>query len=155
MINTIAQFNSTLVTFTNQSKNCLENLSACSRFALKHVENCGDLGPLQRIFDAMPNGYANKTGLIKWAMTFAPINFEGGKFTKDKSPTALPYALKEAFSQDFWEAFPTPTVIIDFAIEDVNKALESLVKKFSGKKYQTKDVKATNALKTLAKLKLS
>lgn len=155
MINTIAQFNSTLVTFTNQSKNGLKNLSACSRFALKHAENCGDLGPLQRILDAMPSGYANKTGLIKWAMTFAPIKFDGGKFTKDKSQTALPYALKEAFSQDFWEAFPTPTVVTDFAIDDVTKALENLVKKFNGKKYQTKDVKAQNALKTLAKLKFS
>jgi len=48
MINTIAQFNSTLVTFTKQSKNGLKNLSACSRFALNHAENCGDLGTIAK-----------------------------------------------------------------------------------------------------------
>lgn len=154
-IKTINDFNKRLNTFQRQSKNSQTSVWECAKFAMKHVENCGDLGPMQRVHDAMPKGYANRGGLVRWAMSFAPINFEGGKFTKDKSEDALEYDLEEAFKQPFWESFPIPEKTEYFDVSDIQKALDSIVKRFNRDNKRTVDPKATKALKTLETLKIS
>jgi hypothetical protein len=153
-IKTVDQFNKTLTTFTKQQRNSQKNVWECAKFALLHFEKCGDLGPLQRIYDAMSKGYANRNGLVRWAMSFAPIQFEQSKFSKDKSADALDFALKEAFKQPFWESFPIAEKTVFFSTEDVQKALDNIVKKFERDNHRTTDKNAVKAIKTLKAIQL-
>ena len=154
MIKTTDGFNEVLRKFVLHQRNSQTTIWECAKFALTHFENCGDLGPLQRTFDAMSKGYANRNALVKWSMTHAPILFESGKFSKDKNDEALPFDLQGAFSQKFWEAFPIQEVTTYFDCDDVKKAIANVVKRFQRENMRTTDDKARVAISKIEALSL-
>lgn len=152
-IKDVAQFNTVLKTYVTQRDSAMNNLLALSQFGIKHVADCGDLGPLQRLYDSMKKGYENRNGLARWVCAYSPTTFEKGAFKKDKSEDALPFNVEEALKTPFWEQFPIPEQINIFGADDVKSALEKIVTRFNNeKKNKAVNADATAAVNKLANL---
>jgi|TARA_R110000787_G_C13300218_1_gene434422 hypothetical protein len=152
-IKDVTQFNNVLNTYVSQRNSAMNNLLALSQFGIKHLQECGDLGPLQRLHDAMKKGYENRNGLARWICAYTPTVFEASKFKKDKSEAALPFNIEEALKTPFWEAFPIPDVLNIFAADEVKSAMEKIVARFQNeKKNKALNENATEAVTKLSKL---
>lgn len=150
-IKDVAQFNTVLNTYVSQRNSAMNNLLALSKFGIKHLADCGDLGPLQRLHDSMKKGYENRNGLARWICAYTPTVFESSKFKKDKSEAALPFNIEEALKYPFWEAFPIPEVVNIFSSDNVKEALEKIVTRFENeKKNKASNGAATQAVNNLS-----
>ena len=127
-IKDVTQFNNVLNTYVSQRNSAMNNLLALSQFGIKHLQECGDLGPLQRLHDAMKKGYENRNGLARWICAYTPTVFEASKF-------------------------PIPDVLNIFAADEVKSAMEKIVARFQNeKKNKALNENATEAVTKLSKL---
>jgi len=111
--------------------------------AIVHAMEHGNNTPLTNLVNAMPKS-GRKQALIKYLVDHTPYNWKSDKekFTKPKNPKRQ-FMLEEAKEVPFWEY----TVEKEPSAIDVNKAIESLIKRVSKAQEEGREVKNVDTLK--------
>ena len=136
-IENIEQFETKLKGFVNAQKLSMKYALALSIFTIQHFEECGDLGPAQRLHDSMVKNYTRRPAYLKWLSSHAPVEMEKGKLKKDKGPDAVAFDLDGAMKKPFWEFAPEQQAV-PYTLDDIKAAVLRTIKTFENeKKYVT------------------
>ena len=133
MSTTSRTFDMALRAFLKSQTELMGLARECANLAISHFAEHGDTSYLQRLHDAFAKNFMRRTALVAWACEHAPIVFEGSKFSKDKSETAVAMNLDGALSVDFWD-FKPEAVAEYYVGSDVIEALTRALKTFEGGK---------------------
>lgn len=141
-------FETRLATFKKSIKTSMSAAKDCANMAIQHfADKNGDVTQLQLFFDAMPNNFIRKTAYVEWVCHFAPVVFDKGHFTKDKSDEAVEMDLAGALAITFWEwkqdaalamllndddAFKKAMAFVNFVRKDKVKASAGVMKLADG-----------------------
>lgn len=127
-------FDVALKAFLKSQTELMSLARECAGIALVHFAEHGDVSYIQRLHDALAKNFMRRVAFVAWACEHSPLVFEGGKFKKDTSETAVEFRVDEALQVDFWDFRPEATVEY-YVGTDVIEALTKVVKNFeSGKK---------------------
>lgn len=133
------RFEVCLTKFQTNIQKAMKYVREASEIALRHFKEHGDLVYCQRLFDAIPANYGRRAAYAKWLMDHAPVRFNQGKFSKDKTDKAIEFNLDDAMKTAFWEYAPDKEKI-GYTSNDVVKAVLSTLNKFSNPdRYDAKD----------------
>ena len=139
----IIQLNKNLRSIKLRGKNLDILIQSTAIGGIVHAMEHGNNTPLTNLVNVMPKS-GRKQALIKYLVDHTPYNWnnEKEKFTKPKNPKRQ-FMLEEAKEVPFWEytVEKEPTAI------DVNKVLESLIKRVSKAQDEGREVKNVDTLK--------
>jgi hypothetical protein len=138
IIENLEDFELKLKSFQRSTRANMLQALQLSQFTIQHFERHGDLGPVQRFYNAMTKNYHRRAAYKVWVMAHSPVKVEGDKFTKDKGEDARPFDVQGALKKPFWEFAPEKEDVY-FVTEDVYTAVMKTIKKFQGEKYHAAD----------------
>lgn len=145
-----AAFDEALDGFISTLRHNMDHCRLASELALELFITHGQIGPFQRLFDAMDVNYSRRQAYVTWGAAHAPIMMEkGSKFKKDTGKNAAKPDLAGAIAKPFWEFDPAPP-ITQFSADDIDKRLLGLIKSFES---DTKTAKNNEAKVKLSELK--
>ncbi len=164
-IKTKEAFTTRLNTYIKASKTAKSALLDCSQYALEHFTMHGDVGPAQRVYDAMDKNFARRGAFKQWFGAFAPVNMNNNEFFKDKEravemwagdPAKDTTASKEAKeslvsagnSKPFWDFIPEKEDV-DWSVLNFQEDLNKLITRYEGPRYHAVNDDAKQALKDL------
>jgi hypothetical protein len=131
-------FDARLIAFVKATKSSMAAALDCSKLAILHFEQHGDLSYAQRFLEAMPKNYVRRVAFVKWLAAHAPVLVEQAKLVKDKGENAVPFNTKAALAMPFWEYAPDQEDII-VTSEDAFKKFQAAVKFFRRDNVKMKD----------------
>ena len=146
-------FDDALKAFSDSTKTMMEAAIECANLSIRQFAEHGDLSNAQRFVDAMPKNYNRKSAFLAWLVNFAPVKMEAGKLKKDSVRAAnFEIDLDAAEAVAFYD-FKPQAEIVNFDVDDVEKALAAIVRKFSNpEKAKPLNDKAKAKLAAVAKL---
>lgn len=119
-------------------KSAKANYWKAAKLALQEFEASGNLGPCQCILDSFNHadrkGVVKRSGYITWLSVFAPIILHKDdmkKLVKDKTDTAVGLDVKKAMLTPFWDLSSNNDEELLFQSEDIWKAVNNVLKRFS------------------------
>lgn len=134
-------FDEALKAFAKANDNSLKFARICSRMALSHFSEHGDLSYVQRFFDTMIANYNRRAAYTAWMIKFAPVVLDKMKWSKDKTAEGFGKGTPEshvltdeqlaaAFKVDFWEFAPEAPIVVITAL-DFDKALLAFIQRWA------------------------
>lgn len=125
-------FDAALAGYVKSGVNHREYAGECAQFALEHFKKHGDLVYADRFAEAMKETKTmRRTAFIKWMVGVAPCVMEKGKFKSDpKRGKFADIDLEAALEVPFWDYAPEEQ-IQDYGKDDVLKAFNNVIKRFS------------------------
>src|SRR5690606_15368456 len=83
IITDVAKLNKAIDSIASRGKKLDHGSQVAGRSAIAHVEECGDIGPVSRLYHARGKG-ARKSTLTAWLLAYAKVEANGGADKKDK-----------------------------------------------------------------------
>tara|TARA_R110000787_G_scaffold170328_1_gene283038 strand:- start:30071 stop:30580 length:510 start_codon:yes stop_codon:yes gene_type:complete len=149
----IAQVNTLVKRAEGQLKSAKDNYWKAAKLAIVEFEASGNLGPCQCILDSFNHadrkGVVKRSGYITWLASFGPIILHKDdmkKLVKDKSDNAVELNVKGALRTPFWDLSANNDEELLFKSDDIWKAVNNIVKRFSKENASAEDEAATKSL---------
>lgn len=154
-------FEKALNTFVTSTKATMEAAASCANLSIEIFAENGDLSQAQKFLDAMDKvgrNFVRRNAFLKWMGDHSPLAMKEGKLVKDKSDSANAFRLEAAVAVNFWDYDPPEADITDFTSENLAKALQAVINRYSNEnKFVAKNkaaelmlVKATKQVAALA-----
>jgi hypothetical protein len=132
IITDIAKLNKAIDSIASRGKKLDHDIQVAGLSAIAHVEKCGDIGPVNRLYHALGKG-ARKSALTAWLLAYSKVEANVGEDKKDKP---FVYAkgkvtnLEEADANPWFDFKPDadPTQVFD-----LQAAVAALIKRAEGK----------------------
>lgn len=102
LLDTVAAMDKAIVSIQKRGKKLDDDIQLVGLSALAHLDKCGDLGPLTRLFFAMPKG-SRTNALMDWAQTFGKVTVNTGDDRKEK-----PFCFSKTATTDMQGAADKP-----------------------------------------------
>lgn len=143
----IDTFEKALSLYKRASDNSQKLARQCAQMALRLFLEHGNITQCQQFLDAIPANFQRRAAYVKWLMAFAPVSYEKGQLSVDKSEGSKEANLDGALAVDWWDFAPDKEVI-HFAKGDVIVQLERVVKRYTkSDNYKAKDEEAIAIVK--------
>jgi len=132
IITDLAKLNKAIDSIASRAKKLDNEIQVAALSAIAHVEKCGDIGPVNRLFLALGRGH-RKSALTAWLLAFGKVSANVGEDKKDK-----PFVydrekvtnLEEADAHPWYEFKPDAPPDQVF---DIQAAVAALIKRAEGK----------------------
>lgn len=83
LLTSTADMDKAIASIKNRGAKLDADIQLVGLSALAHLDKCGDLGPLTRLYFAMPKG-SRTNALMDWAQTFGKVTVNTGADRKEK-----------------------------------------------------------------------
>lgn len=132
IITDLAKLNKAIDSIAGRAKKLDADIQVAALSAIAHVEKCGDIGPVNRLFLALGKGH-RKSALTEWLLAFGRVVANDGEdkkdkpfvFAKDKATN-----LEDGDAHPWYEFKPEPAPDQVF---DIQAAVAALIKRAEGK----------------------
>lgn len=129
------------------------NYRKAANIAILNFEEHGDLSLCQRVLDSMNHksrsGVVKRSGFLTWLTMFSPAIMSADdkkKLVKDKTDNAVEFNTKAAIKTDFWTLSANNDEEFLFASEDIMKAVNTVLKRYTKDNAKAEDKAGEDAV---------